>query len=550
MRGSEAIAKILKIEGIPFVTAYPGGGPRSPVSSIINETNAVGIRTILPRTERGGTNISDGYSRISGKVGVNALYSGPGVENAFAGVAQAYADNSPLLVLAGQATRMQMGAGSANNDFDALYVYRNITKWSERINLAQRVPEFLRRAFTYLRTGKPRPVFLEMPFDVPMEEFDNDLFKYEVIKGWKSGGDLRDVEVAVRAIIAAKNPLIHAGEGVFYARGWNELIELAELVQAPVMASMKGKGVFPEDHPLSVGVSGQAASDVARHFLGKADLVFAIGASLSRGPGIRIPEGKVIIHSIIDEYAINKDYLVNHVIIGDAKLVLRQMIDEVKKQIGDGGRRPNEALTDEIARLKEEWLKKWMPLLTSNEVPINPYRAVWDLRNTIDRKNTIATHDAGWPRNQFVPFWETLTPNGYLGWGHHSTLGFSIAGSIGAKLAEPEKTVLSFTGDGAFGEGGIEFETSARHRIPILVVIPNNGGLGHYSADCPSHWKYAGDYAKIAEGMGGHGERVEKPDEIIPAIKRALKAMKSGKPALLDVISKLEWSSQATGPKI
>ena len=550
MRGSEAIAKILEIEGIPFVTAYPGGGPRSPVSSIINETNAVGIRTILPRTERGGTNISDGYARISGKVGVNALYSGPGVENAFAGVAQAYADNSPLLVLAGQARRMQMGAGSANNDFDALYVYRNITKWSERINLAQRAPEFLRRAFTYMRTGKSRPVFLEMPFDVAMEEFDDDLFKYEAVKGWKSGGDLRDVEVAVRAIIAAKNPLFFAGEGVLYARGWKELAEFAELVQVPVMASMKGKGVFPEDHPLSVGVSGQAANDVGRHFLGKADLVFAIGASLSRGPGIRIPEGKIIIHSIIDEYAINKDYLVNHVIIGDAKLVLRQMIDEVRKQIGDGGRRPNEILTDEIARLKEEWLKKWMPLLTSNEVPINPYRAVWDLRNTIDRKNAIATHDAGWPRNQFVPFWETPTPRGYLGWGHHSTLGFSVAGSIGAKLAEPDKTVLSFTGDGAFGEGGIEFETAARHKIPILMVIPNNGGLGHYSADCPSHWKYAGDYAKIAEGMGGYGERVEKPDEIIPAIKRALKAMKSGKPALLDVISKLEWSSQGTGPKI
>ncbi len=550
MKGCEAIAKILKIEGIPFVTAYPGGGPSSPVSSIINEANAVGIRTILPRTERGGTNISDGYARISGKVGVNALYSGPGVENAFAGVAQAYADNSPLLVLAGQARRMQMGAGSANNDFDALYVYRNITKWSERINLAQRAPEFLRRAFTYMRTGKSRPVFLEMPFDVAMEEFDDDLFKYEAVKGWKSGGDLRDVEVAVRAIIAAKNPLFFAGEGVLYARGWKELAELAELVQVPVMASMKGKGVFPEDHPLSVGVSGQAASDVGRHFLGKADLVFAIGASLSRGPGIRIPEGKIIIHSIIDEYAINKDYLVNHVIIGDAKLVLRQMIDEVRKQIGDGGRRPNEILTDEIARLKEEWLKKWMPLLTSNEVPINPYRAVWDLRNTIDRKNAIATHDAGWPRNQFVPFWETPTPRGYLGWGHHSTLGFSVAGSIGAKLAEPDKTVLSFTGDGAFGEGGIEFETAARHKIPILMVIPNNGGLGHYSADCPSHWKYAGDYAKIAEGMGGYGERVEKPDEIIPAIKRALKAMKSGKPALLDVISKLEWSSQGTGPKI
>ncbi len=549
MRGSEAIAKILKLEGIPFVTAYPGGGPSAPVSSIINEAHAAGIRTILPRTERGGTNIADGYARVSGRVGVNALYSGPGVENAFAGVAQAYADNSPLLVFAGQARRMQLGTGAPNNDFDALFVYRNITKWAERINFAQRVPEFLRRAFTYLRTGRPNPVFLEMPYDVAMEEFDASLFHYEVIKGWKSGGDPRDVEVAARALLAAKSPLLYAGDGVYYARGWAELRELAELVQAPVMTSLKGKGVFPEDHPLAVGGSGNTGNEVGRHFLGQADLVFAVGASLSRGPGIRVPAGRVIIQAINDEYAVNKDYWVDHVIVGDAQLVLHQLITEVQRQTGEGGRRPNTALTEEIAQRKAAWLAKWMPLLTSDEVPINPYRAVWDLRNTIDRRAAVATHDAGWPRDQMAPFWETPVPRGYLGWGHHSTLGFSVAGSIGAKLAEPTRTVLGFVGDGAFGEGGIEFETAVRHRIPILMVISNNSGLGHYSADTPAHWQYAGDYAQIAEGMGGHGERVEEPDEIIPAIKRALHAMQSGRAALLDVVTKLEWSNQSSGPK-
>jgi acetolactate synthase-1/2/3 large subunit len=221
----------------------------------------------------------------------------------------------------------------------------------------------------------------------------------------------------------------------------------------------------------------------------------------------------------------------------------------VKEQTGGGGRRPNAALTEEIARLKAAWLEKWMPLLTSNEVPINPYRVVWDLRNTIDRTAAVATHDAGWPRDQMAPFWETPVPRGYLGWGHHSTLGFSVAGSIGAKLAEPTRTVLGFIGDGAFGEGGVEFETAVRHQIPILLVISNNSGLGHYSADTPAHWRYAGDYAKIAEGMGGYGERVEQPEEIIPAIKRALQAMQAGRAALLDVVTKLEWSSQSMGPK-
>jgi acetolactate synthase-1/2/3 large subunit len=178
VKGSEAIAKILQAEGIPFVSAYPGGGMHSPVSTIINESAALGLRTILPRTERGGTNIADGYARTSGKVGVNALTSGPGVENAFAGIAQAYADNSPLLVFAGQARRLRLGAGSPNNDFNALAVYIHITKWAERINYARRVPEFLHRAFTYLRSSRSGPVFLEMPYEVALETFDDDAYTY------------------------------------------------------------------------------------------------------------------------------------------------------------------------------------------------------------------------------------------------------------------------------------------------------------------------------------------------------------------------------------
>jgi acetolactate synthase-1/2/3 large subunit len=550
MKGSEAIAKILHAEDIPFVSAYPGGGMHSPVSTIINESAALGLRTILPRTERGGTNIADGYARTSGKVGVNALTSGPGVENAFAGIAQAYADNSPLLVLAGQARRLRLGAGSPNNDFNALAVYTHITKWAERINYAQRVPEFLRRAFTYLRSSRPGPVFLEMPYEVALETFDDDAYTYRPIRGWRSGGDPRDVEQAVRALVNAKQPMIHAGEGVFYARAWDDLQTFAELLQIPVMTSLKGKGVFPETHPLALGVSGRTVNAAGRYYLGKADVIFAIGASLSRGPGIQIPTGPILIHSTIDEFPINKDYWSDHIILGDAKLVLQQCIAEVRSQVGEQGRQANTSLHEEIARRKADWLESWMPLLTSSEVPINPYRVVWDMVNTIDPATAIATHDAGWPRDQFVPFWTTTQPNGYLGWGHHSTLGFSVAGSIGAKLAEPEKTVVGFVGDGAFGEGGIEFDTAARYQLPILMVITNNSGLGHYSADTPGHWQYAGDYAQIAEGMGGYAEHVEHPDDIIPAIKRALQAMRTGKPALLDVITKLEWSSQTSGPQL
>jgi thiamine pyrophosphate-dependent acetolactate synthase large subunit-like protein len=552
MKGSTAIAKILKIEGVPFVIGYPGGGPNSVVAQTINESKAQGIRTILPRSERGGVNIADAYARVSGKVGVVALYEGPGVENAFAGVAQANSDGSPLLVLGGQTRRLSLGMNNPNNDVDSPYIFYRSVKWIERVNMARQIPTFLRRAFTYMRTGKPGPAYLDMVFDVAAEEFDDGLFDYpEPVKGWKSSGDPRDVEAAVRAFLAAKDPIIYAGEGVLYADATDEILEFAELVQAPVMTTLKAKGAISESHPLSIGAGGAAGHDLWRHFVGKADLVFAIGASLSMGPGARFPKGVRIIHSSNNEQPINKDYRVTDAILGDAKLVLRQMIDAIKEQLGGSGRRPNSELTAEIASVKAAWLEKWMPLLTSDEIPINPYRGVWDICRALDHNTTIMTHDAGWPRDQMAPFWETPVPRGYLGWGHHSTLGFSVSALIGAKLAEPNKISAGWIGDGALGENGLEFETAVRNEIPILVLITNNSGLGHYVKDTPGHYEYYGDYAKIAQALGGYGERVEKPDEIIPAINRAKEAMAQGQPALLDIITaseyKMRYPKPATG---
>lgn len=547
MKGSTAIAKILKMEGVPFLTAYPGGGPLSPVAQVVNECHKLGIQTILPRTERGVVNIADGYARVSGKVGVCALYEGPGVENAFAGVAQANADGSPVLVIGGQARRGAIGYDSPNNDVDGSFIFLKSVKWLRRINVVDQIPYLLRRAFTNLKSGRPGPAYLDVIFDVVTEELDDSLFDYKPIKGWKTSGDPRDVESAVRAFLTAKRPLIYVGEGVFYAKAWDELKLFAELVQAPVMTTLKGKGLFPEDHPLSVGGGGGSGISDLQYFFNEADLIFGIGASFTRGPGARMQKGTIFIQSVIDERDINKDVMVDHVIMGDAKLVLCQMIEEVKKQTKGHIRKTNETLINEIKDNKKKWLEKWMPKLTSNEVPINPYRLVWDMVKTFDPKTTIITHDAGWPRSQLVPFWMAPLPRSYLGWGHHSTLGFSVASMIGAKLAEPKKLCISFTGDGAFGEGGMEFATAVRYKIPILVIIPNNGCLGHYSSDTPSLYVMGGDYAKIAEGMGAYSERVEDPDEIIPALNRAVAAMESGTPALLDVICKLEWANQETG---
>ncbi|MFQ6095831.1 MAG: thiamine pyrophosphate-requiring protein, partial [Candidatus Bathyarchaeia archaeon] len=509
---------------------------------------AAGIRTILARQERVAVNIADGYTRVSFQPGVALVAGGVGIENAFSGLSQAYADLVPMLLFVGQSPRRRIGSRPVQ-DFDSLFTLYKVTKWVERINFADRVPELMRRAYTYLRSGRPSPVVLELPADVAYEEFDDAFFDYRPVKGWRSAGDPQDIKVAVRALLSAKNPLIYAGEGIFYARAWDELRELAEIVQAPVMTTLKAKSVFPEDHLLSVGNGGRTGGKPAAHFLRKADVIFAIGASLTRGLpkiviGAPIPKGKIIIQSTVDEQDINKDYRVDHVIIGDAKLVLRQMIEEAKKQgVNPSSKRRNK-LIEEIRSVKDDWLKEWTPKLTSDEVPINPYRVVWDLMHTVDRKNTIVTHDSGCPRDHMAAFYEAIIPRGYLGWGHHSTLGYSLGGAMGAKLAQPEKIVVNVMGDGAFGMVGMDFETAVREKIPILTIVLNNFGMGTYFKMTPSTSKFSGDYAKIAEALGGYSERVEDPDEIVPAIRRAEKNLKSGRAALLEVMTKVELGFQ------
>ena len=543
LKGYEAIVNVLKMEGTSFVSLFPGTGGTGTEGRIINQLPKADIRPVLSRNERVAINIADGYTRVSGKTGVSLISMGVGEENAYSGISQAYSDMVPMLILAGGTPRRRVGS-RPTQDFDALYTYGKITKWVENINYAERVPEVMRRAFTYLRTGRPGPVYLQIPGDVSNEEFDDSSFRYSPIMGWKAAANPRDIETAVRGILASTNPLIYAGEGVYYAKAWTELCEFAELVQAPVMTTLKGKGVFPENHPLSVGNGGTDGGKAAAHFLRKADLVFAIGASLTRGAGAPMPKGRKLIQAVIDERDLNKDYLADLAILGDAQLVLKQMCDEVKRQTNGEGRPKNKALVEEVRRVKEEWLKEWMPKLTSNEVPINPYRVIWDLMQTLDRGNTIITHDSGWPRDALAPFWETPVPRGYIGWGHHSTMGFSLGVSLGAKLAEPQKTVVQFTGDGSFGMVGMDWETAVRNKIPILTVVINNGGLGHYYQDTPPTAALGGDYSKVAQALGGYGERIVNPDEIVPAIKRGLETTKSGRPALLEFMIRLEEDYQ------
>jgi thiamine pyrophosphate-dependent acetolactate synthase large subunit-like protein len=271
-------------------------------------------------------------------------------------------------------------------------------------------------------------------------------------------------------------------------------------------------------------------------------VVFGIGTSMSDTEfGVPL-RGKTLIQNTASEREFGKDYPLACALLGDAKLVLRQVIDEVSLQ---GARRAN-VVHAEIARAKESWLSEWMPRFTSDERPMSPYRVIWELMRALDRTRTIVTHDSGNPRDQIVPFWESVIPHGYIGWGKSTQLGYSLGLAMGARLAAPDKQVVQFMGDAAFGMCGMDVETAARERIPILTVIVNNSALGGYEKYMPiATERYGtkfltGSYAGVAAALGAYGERVEQPSEIVPAIRRAEAALADGKPAVLEMITREE----------
>jgi len=320
---------------------------------------------------------------------------------------------------------------------------------------------------------------------------------------------------------------------------------LAELMGSPVTTSLEGKSAFPEDHPLSLGSGGRSMPRTVHDFLQKSDVIFGIGCSFTLTSfGVTMPKGKTIIHSTLDPVDLNKNVVSQHAMVGDAALTLDALIVEMKAQ----GQTPPDtsAVTAEIAEVRKAWLAEWMPKLTCNDAPLNPYRVLWDLANTVDRPNTIITHDAGSPRDQLSPFWASTTPLSYIGWGKTTQLGYGLGLAMGAKLACPDKLCINVWGDAAIGFTGMDFETAVRERIPILSILLNNFSMAIELKVMPvSTEKYrstdiSGDYAAMARAFGGYGERVTAPDDIIPAIQRGIEQTKNGTPALLEFITSQE----------
>ncbi len=535
MKGVQVIAQILQREGIEFLACYA----RNP---LIEACAEIGIRTLHCRQERVGIGIADGFARASfgARIGAVAVQGGPGIENAFPGIAQAYAENVPLLIVpGGERTARQHNRPS----FRAVDAYRPVTKWAAPVYDVAAIPDLMRRAFHLMRTGRPGPILLEVADEAWEAEFAGDI-DYTPPARLRSAPDAADVKAMAVAFLAARKPIIWAGAGVLRAEASADLVHFAELVQAPVMSTNPGKSAFPDSHPLSLGAACGSAPKALKHFLDAADCVLAIGSSLTRSNfGPNIPPGKIILQATNAADDINKDYAVAQACIGDAKLVLRALIAEVTELTGPKGREAG-GIAAEISALKAEWRADFEERFASDEVPINPYRIIGDLMGAVDVNQTIITHDAGGPREQLLPFWQSDAPGSYMGWGKTTQLGCGLGMTMGAKLARPEKLCINLMGDSSIGMVGMDLETAARNSIGILTIVFNNGVMAMERGVMPAAIErfaghtLGGNYRDVAAALGVMAQRVERPDQFLPALEKAIAATGAGQPALIECMTK------------
>lgn len=533
----DAMARILKQEGIDTLFCFP-------TTPIIEAAVAAGLRPVICRQERVGVDMASGFARVSNgrPPAVFAMQYGPGAENAFPGIASAYSDSVPILLLPLGHNR---DMAQVFPTFKSSRSYASVTKQVEEITLPEHVGAVMRRAFNALKNGRQGPVMVETPADVVKQELAADP-DHTIVQRVRSAGDPDDVERAAALLVAARTPLILAGQGVLYAEASAELKALAELLQAAVMTTNDGKSAFPEDHALALGTGGIVYTAHGKQLLAEADVILGIGSSLTphRITSPALPAGASVIHATNDTRDLNKNYTTEIGILGDAKLVLHSLIDCVRERLR--GEQRDDSMAKKIARLRDPWLAQWQAKLTSPDKPMTPYRVIHEFMQVIDPADAIVTHDSGSPRDQMLPFYRATVPRSYLGWGKSHQLGTGLGLAIGAKVAVPDKFCVNFMGDAAFGMTGLDFETAVRCGIPSCTIVLNNSTM---AIEIPhmqlSHEKHnardlGGNYAALAKELGGWSERIEDPADIGNAILRARRATEQGQACLLEFITSAE----------
>lgn len=540
MSNADIIIEILQQEGVEYLAGFPN-------NRLFNSAASHSIRPIIGRTERVVINMADAYTRMNNgkKIGAVAVQDGPGIEASFGAVAQAYGDNTPILMLPG-------AHAPAMQDYDPQFMssrsFRDITKMAGLINDPRTIVRKMEMAFSALKNGKTGPVLLETAGPILWGEWKGEKPKYVSPRRHRSMADEADVNEILETLLAAKRPVLIAGHGVLYAEAWDELRILAELLQIPVTTSLLGKSAFPENHELSLGVSGRTMTKAAGHFANESDFILGIGTSFTINDfTARMPKDAVLGQITNAPSDIAKCRAVACAAVGDAKLVLGQLISAARAKLGDKGREKATDTIAEIAQLKQEFFDEWSErLLCDDAGAISPYRVIHEMNTLFDKTKSVVTHDAGNPRDQILPFYDAITPRGYLGWGKSTHLGSSLGMALGGKLAKPDWLSVNFIGDTGFGQTANDFETAVRSKLPIMTVLVNNGvmgGYGSYMPDAVERYQSSatgGDYTAMVKSMGGYAERIEKASDVRAALTRGIEQTEAGNPVMLEFITKEE----------
>ena len=534
LNGSQILAKSLRMHGVDTMFYIMGGPMLAAESACIKE----GIRAIDVRHEQAGAMMAHAWGRLLNRVGVCMACSGPGTTNLVTGVANAWADNAPLLAIGGSAPAATGGLGQFQ-EMDQVGLFKPITKWAERVLDARRVPDMVATAMRQAITGTPGPVYLDMPGDVLYQEVDEAKLVYPDAKRAlvraRPSGETAAVQEAIRLLQNSERPILLSGSGILWSEAWEELRRFVELAGIPFYTTPQGRGVVPDDHALSFLT---ARSNAFR----EADLLLVVGTRSNYISGNLAPPrfngSAKLIQININPGEIGLTRACDCGIVGDAKAVLAQLATEAQDRLDP---KRYGAWVRHLADLDRDKTAKAEKKMNTDQVPIHPLRLCKEIRDFLDRDAILVVdgQDILNYGRQSIP---TFMPGHRLNSGVFGTMGVGLPFGIGAKVARPDKQVLVLHGDGSFGLNAMELDTAARFKIPVVTVVSLNGGwTGDAKRDKPGRELGYTRFDKMAEALGCHGEYVEQPEQIRPALERAFK---SGLPALINV--KTDFSAQAT----
>ncbi|MBI5232470.1 MAG: biosynthetic-type acetolactate synthase large subunit [Coriobacteriales bacterium] len=525
MNGAEALVKSLEAEDVEVIFGYPGG-VALPIFDALYDSKQ--IRTILPRHEQGAVHMADGYARATGKAGVALVTSGPGATNTVTGIATAWMDSIPIVVMTAQVATSVIGT-DAFQESDITGITLPVTKHNFLVKDARDLPEVVKEAFYIATTGRPGPVLIDIPVDVSKGELDFAYPETVSLPGYKPTfkGHAKQIKQAASMISKARKPLLYVGGGVIASGAEREIKDLAELMQIPVTTTMMGKGGFPEDHHLWIGMPGMHGAKYTNYTITETDLLIGVGVRFDdrvTGKLSSFANKAKIIHIDVDPAEIGKNKLVDVPIVGDAKQVIAALVAELRKS----GAEPK---TEPWMRAIDDWRTNFPLHYQHREDALMPQYVVQRINELTKDRDTVIATEVGQNQMWACQFYTIRRARSWVSSGGLGTMGYGFPAAIGAKVGRPDSLVIDIAGDGSFQMNPQELATAVVNDIPVKVVILNNGFLGmvrqwqelfygkRYSAsvlaqDCP-------DFVKLAEAYGALGLRATTPAELDDVLTKA-----------------------------